>query len=110
ATQTASAATTIGAGTPPQATTGTGFLTGAAGDGTPQTFVRNLYRELLGREPEAAGDSFWLSLLGEQNNAAGRANVIQGFLNSIQYKTHYITSVYQIFLGRSPDPGGMAFW
>ncbi|HEV3342883.1 MAG TPA: DUF4214 domain-containing protein, partial [Pirellulales bacterium] len=86
ATQTANAVTAIGAGTPPPVPTGVGYLAGAVGDGTPQTFVRNLYRELLGREAESAGNSFWTGVLNPQNNAATRAEVIQGFLNSPEYK------------------------
>jgi uncharacterized repeat protein (TIGR01451 family) len=110
ATQTAAAVTTIGAGTPPPVTTGTGFLAGIPGDGTPQIFVQNLYRELLGREPEPAGDSFWVTMLEQNNNSRGRANIVAGFLNSPEYKAHYVTSVYQIFLGRAPDAAGLAFW
>ncbi|HVX15009.1 MAG TPA: DUF4214 domain-containing protein [Pirellulales bacterium] len=110
ATHSASAATSIGAGAPPPAATSAGFLMGVVGDGTPQTFVHNLYRELLGREPETSGDNYWIAQVDQQNNAAGRANVVQGFLNSTEYKNHYITTLYQIFLGRTPDAAGAAFW
>ncbi|HEV3025396.1 MAG TPA: DUF4214 domain-containing protein [Pirellulales bacterium] len=110
ATQTAGATTAIGSGTPPPVPAGVGYLAGASGDGTLQTFVRNLYRELLGREPESAGDAFWLGVLQAQNSAALRAQVTQAFLNSPEYKAHYITSLYEIFLGRAPDAPGMTFW
>jgi hypothetical protein len=80
------------------------------GDGTPQTFVHNLYRELLGREPDPAGDLAWVSLLTQHNNTAGRAAVIQGFMNSPEYAIHYITTVYHIFLNRAPDAGGLQYW
>ncbi|HWB12355.1 MAG TPA: DUF4214 domain-containing protein [Pirellulales bacterium] len=110
ATQTGSATTAIGSGAPPPVPTNIGYLAGAAGDGTMQTFVQNLYRELLGREPEPQGDAFWIGVLSPQNNAVTRAEVIQGFLNSPEYKSHFITSLYEIFLGRAPDASGMAFW
>ena len=109
-TQTASASTAIGAGAPPPMTTGAGFSAGKPGDGTPQTFVQNLYRELLGRDPDTGGDSFWLNIIQQQNNAVGRTSVVQGFLNSAEYKIHYVTSLFEIFLGRAPDAGGLTFW
>ena len=91
-------------------TTGVGLLAGVPGDGTPQTFVQNLYRELLGREPDSGGEATWLAFLQQNNNATGRAEVIAGFMNSPEYATHYITTLYQVVLGRAPDAGGLQFW
>jgi len=90
--------------------TGVGFLSGVPGDGTEQTFVRNLYRELLGREPDSSGEAFWLSYLSAHDNAAGRQQVIQAFMNSPEYAIHYITTAYNVILHRAPDAGGLAFW
>lgn len=111
ATQTSTADTTIGPATPaPPSAAGVGILNGTPGDGSPQTFVQNLYRELLGREPDAPGDSQWIGLLEQQINASGRAAVIQGFMNSSEYKTHLVSDLYQILLRRAPEPAGLAFW
>jgi hypothetical protein len=93
--------------TPPAAI---GFLAGQPGDGTPQTFVHNLYRELLGRESDSAGEASWVAFLQQHDNAAGRAEVIAGFLNSPEYATHYITTLYQAILGRAPDAAGLHYW
>jgi uncharacterized repeat protein (TIGR01451 family) len=90
--------------------TGIGLLAGQPGDGTIQTFVQNLYRELLGREPDTSGDDFWVSYLTEHNNAAGQSQVIQGFLDSPEYAQHYVTTLYNVILGRAPDAGGLQFW
>jgi hypothetical protein len=90
--------------------TGFGYLAGVPGDGTAQTFVHNLYRELLGREPDAGGDAFWVAYVQQHDTAAGHQAVIQDFLNSPEYKAHYVTTLYQVFLGRSPDAGGLQFW
>jgi len=90
--------------------TGVGALAGEPGDGTAQTFVQNLSRELLGREPDQAGDSFWVSSVQQHNDSAGHQTVIQGFMNSQEFKTHFVSSVYQIFLGRAADPNGLSFW
>ena len=73
------------------------------GDGTPQTFVQNLYRELLGREPDSAGDSFWVAYVQQHNNAAGLSQAITAFMNSQEYAIHYITTLYQVILDRAPD-------
>jgi uncharacterized repeat protein (TIGR01451 family) len=104
---TSSAATSISSTT---ITTGFGFLAGLPGDDTPQTLVHNLYRELLGREPDSGGEASWVAFLQQNNNAAGRAQVIAGFMNSPEYAIHYITTLYQVILGRAPDAGGLQFW
>jgi hypothetical protein len=102
-----SATTSISSGT---VTTGVGFLAGVPGDGTAQTFVQNLYRELLGREPDSAGEASWVAYLQQHDNAAGRTQVIQGFMNSPEYAVHYVTTVYQVVLGRAPDAAGLQYW
>ncbi|HXT59077.1 MAG TPA: DUF4214 domain-containing protein, partial [Pirellulales bacterium] len=86
------------------------YLAGVPGDGTPQTFVHSLYRELLGREPDAPGASFWDAYLQQHNNAGGRRQVMASFLNSAEYKTHYVTVLYEVFLGRAPEATGLPFW
>jgi hypothetical protein len=90
--------------------TGIGYLAGVPGDGTAQTFVHNLYRELLGREADAGGDGFWVAYVQQHDTAAGHRAVVQSFMNSPEYKAHYVTTLYQVFLGRSPDAGGLQFW
>ncbi|HVX12146.1 MAG TPA: DUF4214 domain-containing protein [Pirellulales bacterium] len=87
-----------------------GYLAGVPGDGTIQTFVQNLYRELLGREPDANGEAYWVGVLQQNDTAAGRQAVIQAFMNSQEYKEHYVTTLYEVFLGRAPDANGLAFW
>lgn len=39
------------------------YLPPAASDGSDQAFVRNVYRELLGREPGPGGEAFWVNYL-----------------------------------------------
>jgi hypothetical protein len=108
ATATATATITVASKvTPPSV----GQLAGTAGDGTPQTFVQNLYRELLGREPDSAGQAYWLGVLGSNgSNAAVRAQVIRSFLYSLEFETHFVTAIYEDFLGRAPDAPGLQFY
>jgi hypothetical protein len=81
-------------------------VAGQPGDGTVATFVSNLYRELMGREPDQAGFSFWASVAAGGN----REEVIRGFLDSLEYRIHFVTTVYETFLNRAPDPGGLQFF
>lgn len=89
---------------------GVGYLAGVPGDGTPQTFVRNLYRELLGREPSAGDLAYWAAQVQADSSVAGREQVISFFMNSPEYKAHYVDTLYEVFLGRAPDAAGLAFW
>ncbi|HVX13072.1 MAG TPA: DUF4214 domain-containing protein [Pirellulales bacterium] len=87
------------------------YLAGVPGDTTATTFVHNLYRELLGREPDAGGLTFYTNLLvRHQNTALERAQVISAFLNSPEYKTHYVTVLYETLLDRVPENNGLVFW
>ena len=85
------------------------YLAGVPGDGTATTFITNLYRELLGREPDAASLPGWVNYV-QQNGVAGQVQVIRDFMNSAEYKAHYVTCLYEAFLNRAPDAGGLQFW
>lgn len=67
----------------------------------------NLYRELLGREPDAGGYSFWVNYTSTNGD---RAAVARAFLSSPEYQTHFITTLYANLLNRLPDESGMAFF
>lgn len=51
------------------ATASAPYLPGQPGDGTNQTFVNNVYRELLGRNVDPTGAAYWMNFLA-QNTAA----------------------------------------
>ncbi|HVA44887.1 MAG TPA: DUF4214 domain-containing protein, partial [Pirellulales bacterium] len=109
ASATATATITVSPSTTPPTTTGN--LAGQAGDGTNLTFVTNLYRELLGREPDAAGQAYWLGILGGNGaSSAVRAEVARGFLYSAEFDIHFVTLLYVDFLGRAPDAPGLQFF
>jgi hypothetical protein len=90
-------------------------------------FITNLYRELLGRDPDQGGEQFWVNYLnggnnGQNNNNNGnnnnnnnegserRHNAITAFLNAQEYKVHLVSCMFQNFLGRAPDQGGLQFF
>jgi photosystem II stability/assembly factor-like uncharacterized protein len=90
------------------------YLNGQAGDSTAVTFIHNLYRETLGREPDAGGQSFWLNVYA-QAAAGGSAAIAQqtlvaGFLGSLEYREHLVEGMYEEFLHRTAEVAGLQFW
>ena len=90
------------------------YLNGQPGDNTAATFVHNLYRELLGREPDSAGQSFWVGLdtqlAGAGTAASAQHSLVAGFLGSPEYREHLVTGMFRDLLDRAPDAGGLQFW
>jgi uncharacterized repeat protein (TIGR01451 family) len=94
------------------------YLNGQPGDNSDQTFLTNLYRELLNRNPDATGFQFWLNFLATnggatasgQSNAVTRQFVIQAFLHSQEYELNFVDGVYEEFLGRQADGGGESYF
>lgn len=70
-------------------------------------FIPTLYRQILGREPDAAGLTYWENqLLGTSNPA----QVTSGFVTSTEYRTNRIEALYQQVFGRGSDPTGLNYW
>lgn len=63
--------------------------------------VSNLYRTVLGREPDAAGLDFWV-------NSGQSLSNIQSIFN--QSPEAQVVKIYQQQLGRAPDAEGLAFY
>ena len=75
-------------------------------------YVTQLYRGLLGREPEDAGKILYVNqLLNNGVKAGAIAESIAGsaeFRNRVLTNEEYITAIYRGLLGREPDAEGMA--
>ena len=54
--------------------------------------------------------TYWSGLLAGDSSAAARQKVALGFLSSPEFKTHFVTTLYENFLHRAPDPGGLQFY
>jgi hypothetical protein len=77
------------------------------GAGTDAGFVDSLYHDLLNRDVDSAGASFFGGLLaqGAAHDAIGQA--IQNSAEALQLN---ISGYYQALLTRAADPAGLAFW
>jgi hypothetical protein len=74
---------------------------------TNQSYVDALYTDVLGRPADPAGETFWLTALG---NGASRDSVAAAFLNSREYFAKVIQADFNLVLNRSAEPGAVQFW
>jgi hypothetical protein len=89
-----------------------GFLTaveytGEHADGN--SLINDLYSDILGRAPEAAGLAYWENVY-RTTGAGGELAVVQGILNSAEADQRILDNCYAQYLGRTPDPQGDQFW
>jgi hypothetical protein len=73
-------------------------------------FVKQVYRDLLGREADAGGLGFWAAeiLAGRQT----RASMIEQFINGGEFQAN-VAPMARLYFGtylRIPDYGGLLFW
>ena len=73
-------------------------------------FVRQLYRDLLTREPDPAGLSYWQGLI--DNGRLPREIVTSSIFTSPEFTQSglYVIKLYVGVLGRDPDFGGWLNW
>jgi hypothetical protein len=83
-----------------------------------QSFVQQLYQNVLGRAGESGGLQFWTGQLGAGES---RAQVLVGFSDSMENKADTSVNIgdkdrgeayrlYQAAFNRTPDSGGLNFW
>jgi hypothetical protein len=85
---------------------GSGEYFARYGNGDLATWVTDLYRKLLLREPEPGGLGYWVARAA----AVGRDSVALDFYQSAETREVRVRRLYQQLLGREPDPGGLAHW
>jgi hypothetical protein len=64
-----------------------------------------MYRDILGRTPQASEIANWV---GDLQSGATRADVANGFLYSPEYCQDLVSDWYQAYLHRLPDAGGLS--
>lgn len=78
----------------------------SVGNSDYRTWVSDLYRKLLLREPDSGIDG-WVAAL---NNGMPRDVLTLGFYQSAEKLGVRITALYQSLLGRAPETGAVANW
>lgn len=79
-----------------------------------ETFVSDLYLQILGRNVDASGLAHWASLLESGERTA--AEVVYGLAFSTEYQNkqatdaEYITMLYRALLGRQPSTSELSSW
>jgi hypothetical protein len=72
--------------------------------GTPnQNFIAQAYLDLLHRQVDPAGLTFWTGLVDQ---GTSRTQVVRDIQTSLEFRTDEIDNAYQTLLGRSADPAG----
>jgi sugar lactone lactonase YvrE len=71
-------------------------------------FVSQLYRDLLGREPDAGGLAYWTGLL--DSGQATTYQVAWAIESSSEYHLREVRDIYRRLLRREADPIGLAGW
>ena len=75
--------------------------------GTNEAWVADLYREILQRDPDAAGLENWVRAT---DNGRARPDIAADFYGSMESRATRVTDLYQTLLGRSPDRSGLTTW
>jgi hypothetical protein len=96
-----------------QAFVGSAEFAATYGSLSDSDFVRLVYRNVLDRDPDATGESYWIGLLTDR--VVSRGDVMVGFSESAEYRAALASKVrvvlaYVAMLERSPDPGGLDHW
>jgi len=80
-------------------------------------FVSGFYQIVLGRIPDADGLAGWAAFVTANCDAFGFGTVGDAFFDSLEFRTSspetlngLVTLLYGVFLGRVPEPSGLAGW
>lgn len=69
-------------------------------------WVDDLYFDVMGRQPDSAGEAYWVA----QAQAHGRLAVAYPFFTSNESAAIQATELYAALLGRAPDAQGLAYY
>jgi hypothetical protein len=75
--------------------------------GSNNTWVQNLYADVLGRNCTPSEAAFWSNLL---DTGVSREAVAQGFFTSRERRSNFIKEYYLDYLGRAADNPGIDYW
>ena len=72
-----------------------------------RAWVDEMYFDLLGRAPDAAGEAYWTNVLAHGGN---RSQVAAGFAASTEREGQTVRNDYLTFLGRQPGQAEVDGW
>lgn len=75
--------------------------------GSDRAWVEEMYFDLLGRAPDAAGEAYWTNVLAQ---GGSRSQVAAGFAASIERDGQTVRNDYLSFLGRQPSQSEVDHW
>ena len=73
-----------------------------------ETFVSNLYLDVLGRGVDAGGLAYWSELV--RTGALSHSALALSLADSNEYAAKLVTAQYLVILGRNPDTAGKKYW
>lgn len=77
-------------------------------------FVDRLYSNTLNRAADEAGRAYWVELLSSKkcsgSEAANGFFSSQEFVNQNLNNEQFVTTLYTVFFGRTPDQAGLTYW
>ena len=76
------------------------------GGGTDASWVTDLYRKVLHRDPDPSGLAHWVA----KTQVQGRLRVASAIYGSPESRRDRVRGLYEALLGRGPDPSGSAYW
>lgn len=82
----------------------------AANPANAEKFVTAVFRDQLGRAPDAEGLKFWSDAIRNGASPAQIATELNQSLEGQNYDTQFITSLYRQNLARNPEQGGFQYW
>jgi hypothetical protein len=73
-----------------------------------ETFVSNLYLDILGRGVDSGGLAYWSGLV--RSGALSHSALALSLADSNEYAGSLVAAQYLIILGRQPDAAGKKYW
>jgi ELWxxDGT repeat protein len=85
-----------------------------AAGGTPLAWIDAIYKLVLGRAPEPAGEKYWAgylsTLIASEPGPAARLQLALVISNSQESNTNLVNDDYFHYLGRAADLAGLNYW
>lgn len=75
--------------------------------GTNRGWITELYRQILGRNPDSAGMQHWKD---KADRGVSRLEIAMTFYQSVESRQTRVTDLYQSLLKRNPDGQGLRTW